>query len=101
MVPIPVIGVVRTARTSLEHTPVQAALNRAEPGRIEIDPRYGEGLDGLEGFGFAWLLTSPRWNSQASTSRQPAPRRCSTRLPTRPAGRHSWHISSVRPQPRR
>jgi tRNA-Thr(GGU) m(6)t(6)A37 methyltransferase TsaA len=52
-----VIGVVRTARTFRQDTPVQAAINRAEHGRIEIEPRYEHGLDGLEGFGFAWLLT--------------------------------------------
>jgi tRNA (adenine37-N6)-methyltransferase len=56
-VPIPVIGVVRTARTSGPDTPVQAAINRSEHGRIEIEPRYEDGLDGLDGFGFAWLLT--------------------------------------------
>jgi tRNA-Thr(GGU) m(6)t(6)A37 methyltransferase TsaA len=56
-VPMPVIGVVRCGRTSLEHTPIQAALNRSEQGRIEIDPRYRDGLDGLERFAFAWLLT--------------------------------------------
>jgi tRNA-Thr(GGU) m(6)t(6)A37 methyltransferase TsaA len=56
-VPIPVIGVVRTDRTWREDTPIQAALNRTEEGRIEIDPRYQDGLDGLDGFGYAWLLT--------------------------------------------
>jgi tRNA (adenine37-N6)-methyltransferase len=54
---IATIGVVRTGKTSLEDTPIQAALNRAERGVIEIDAEYQEGLDGLEGFGFAWLIT--------------------------------------------
>jgi len=56
-VPVPAIGVVRTSRTSLEDTPIQAALNRREVGTIELDPRYQDGLDGLERFGYAWLIT--------------------------------------------
>jgi tRNA (adenine37-N6)-methyltransferase len=56
-VPLTIIGVVRTDRTTPETTPVQSALNRAEQGIIEIDPRYQEGLDGLEGFSYAWLLS--------------------------------------------
>jgi tRNA-Thr(GGU) m(6)t(6)A37 methyltransferase TsaA len=52
-----VIGIVRSGRSSTEDTPIQAALNRAERGTIEIDPRYQNGLDGLEGFGYAWLIT--------------------------------------------
>ncbi len=55
--PVPVIGVVRSNRTSLENTPIQAALNRTERGCVELDPRYADGLDGLEGFDYAWLLT--------------------------------------------
>jgi|SRR6266516_1931494 len=54
---VQVIGVVRTAHAELVTTPIQAGLNRAERGTIEIDARYREGLDGLEGFGYAWLLT--------------------------------------------
>jgi len=56
-VPFTVIGVVRTSRTQSEHTPVQAALNRDEEGVIEIDDRFVDGLDGLEAFDYAWLLT--------------------------------------------
>jgi tRNA (adenine37-N6)-methyltransferase len=55
--PFPVIGVVRSNRSSLENTPIQAALNRSERGFAELDPRYADGLDGLEGFDYAWLLT--------------------------------------------
>jgi tRNA-Thr(GGU) m(6)t(6)A37 methyltransferase TsaA len=55
--PLPAIGVVRTARTELEHTPVQAAANRAEEGTIELDERFAEGLAGLTGFDYAWLLS--------------------------------------------
>jgi tRNA-Thr(GGU) m(6)t(6)A37 methyltransferase TsaA len=48
---------VRCPPRSVGDTPIQAALNRSEHATIEIDPRYQDGLDGLEGFGFAWLLT--------------------------------------------
>jgi tRNA-Thr(GGU) m(6)t(6)A37 methyltransferase TsaA len=52
-----VIGVVHTARTTTETTPVQAALNRAELGTIEIFDDFAEGLAGLAGFDYAWLLS--------------------------------------------
>jgi tRNA-Thr(GGU) m(6)t(6)A37 methyltransferase TsaA len=55
--PLPAIGVVRSGRLTTESTLVQAALNRGESGRIEIHPEYVEGLAGLEGFDYAWLLT--------------------------------------------
>ena len=51
------IGVVRTSRTELAATPIQSSLNRAEHGTIEIDGRYAEGLAGLAGFDYAWMLT--------------------------------------------
>lgn len=56
-VPLAVIGVVRSAHTEPETTPIQAALNRAGRGTIEIAEPYREGLAGLDGFGYAWLLT--------------------------------------------
>lgn len=56
-VPLPVIGVVRTGYTEREATPIQAALNRARHGTVEIAEAYAEGLDGLQDFGYAWLLT--------------------------------------------
>src|ERR1022692_626484 len=56
-VPLHVIGVVRTTHTALEATPIQAALNRAEHGTIEVDEAYRDGLDGLDDFEYAWLLT--------------------------------------------
>jgi len=51
------IGVVRTRYTELESTPIQAGLNRGEQATIEFDSAYTEGLDGLAGFDYAWLLT--------------------------------------------
>jgi tRNA-Thr(GGU) m(6)t(6)A37 methyltransferase TsaA len=56
-VPLPVIGVVRTSHTQLETTPIQASINRSERGSVEIADPYREGLQGLEGFDYAWLLT--------------------------------------------
>jgi tRNA-Thr(GGU) m(6)t(6)A37 methyltransferase TsaA len=53
---LPVIGVVRTSHQELATTPIQAGLNRAEHGTIEIAEPYRDGLDGLAGFDYAWLL---------------------------------------------
>ena len=57
IVPVPVIGVVRTVHTELESTPIQASLNRAEHGSVEIAEPYREGLEGLADFDYAWLHT--------------------------------------------
>lgn len=54
---LPAIGFVRTARAELERTPVQAAANRGEEGLLEIEEAYAEGLAGLAGFDYAWLLS--------------------------------------------
>ena len=56
-VPMPVIGVVRTSHTDTESTPIQASLSPAERGTLEIAAPYRDGLDGLPGFDYAWLLT--------------------------------------------
>jgi tRNA (adenine37-N6)-methyltransferase len=62
-VPVPqrpglqVIGVVRTGRSDLDHTPVQSALNAQEMGTVELDDRFAAALEGLEGFDYAWLLS--------------------------------------------
>jgi tRNA (adenine37-N6)-methyltransferase len=53
---LPVIGVVRTRYDDLDTTPIQAGLNRSEQGTIEIGEPYQDGLDGLSGFDYAWLL---------------------------------------------
>jgi tRNA (adenine37-N6)-methyltransferase len=55
--PLDVIGVVRTRRTTPESTPVQAALNRQEHGTVDIFEPFAEGLSGLEGFDYAWLVS--------------------------------------------
>jgi tRNA (adenine37-N6)-methyltransferase len=56
-VPLPVIGVVRTGHPDPAGTPIQAGLNRAERGTLEIAEPYRDGLDGLQGFSHAWLLS--------------------------------------------
>ena len=54
---LPVIGVARTSYQELETTPIQAGLNRAGRGVVEIAEPYRDGLDGLAGFDYAWLLS--------------------------------------------
>ena len=49
---LPVIGVVRTSHQELETTPIQAGLNRAGHGTIEIAEPYRDGLDGLAEFDY-------------------------------------------------
>jgi tRNA (adenine37-N6)-methyltransferase len=55
--PVRRIGIVRSGRTKPETTPIQASLNRDEHGIIDIDRDYRDGLDGLAGFDYAWLIT--------------------------------------------
>jgi tRNA-Thr(GGU) m(6)t(6)A37 methyltransferase TsaA len=52
-----VIGVVRSARTDPAYTPVQSSLNPDEDAAVHIDAAFADGLDGLDGFDYAWLLT--------------------------------------------
>ena len=56
-VPLPVIGVIRSQYTDTERTPIQARLNPAAAAAVELHPQYADGLDGLAGFDYAWLLT--------------------------------------------
>jgi tRNA-Thr(GGU) m(6)t(6)A37 methyltransferase TsaA len=55
--PLPVMGIVRSAYTETEHTPVQSSLNREAQAVVEIADAYRDGLDGLAGFDYGWLLT--------------------------------------------
>lgn len=68
--PLPMIGTVRTCRTDTESTPIQAGLNRTETGVVDILPPYVEGLLGLDGFDFAWLLC---WLHDRDETAPPAP----------------------------
>lgn len=53
MLPLPVIGVIRTSHQERERTPLQAGLNQAERATVEIAAPYRDGLDGLDGFDYA------------------------------------------------
>ena len=66
---LPVIGFVRTSHTQPENTPIQAGINRGEQGTIEITAPFQEGLEGLEDFDYAWLLT---WLHAPAASAGPA-----------------------------
>jgi tRNA-Thr(GGU) m(6)t(6)A37 methyltransferase TsaA len=57
IVALPVIGIVRSRYAQPEQTPIQSSLNRGEQAVIEVADEYDEGLDGLAGFDYAWLLT--------------------------------------------
>jgi tRNA-Thr(GGU) m(6)t(6)A37 methyltransferase TsaA len=70
--PLPVIGVIRTRHTERERTPLQASLNRAEHATVEIAEPYRDGLDGLDGFDYAWLLT---WLHRSAAEAGPVPLR--------------------------
>ena len=66
------IGVVHSTHSSLASTPIQSSLNRAEHASIEIDGRYADGLSGLSGFDYAWMLT---WLHAPGEPPAPAPLR--------------------------
>ena len=70
-VPLRVIGFVRCRHTELENTPIQAGVNRAEHGVIDVEPEFADGLGGLAGFDCAWMLT---WLHRQGAARY---RRCS------------------------
>ena len=55
--PLPPIGVVRSPYRRTEEAPVQARLNPAVDGVVELEPAYAAGLADLDGFDFVWLLT--------------------------------------------
>ena len=70
--PLEIIGIVRTGRATRESTPVQAALNRAEHGTLEVAERYADGLADLDGFDYAWLLS---WLDRHDARDEPPPMR--------------------------
>jgi tRNA (adenine37-N6)-methyltransferase len=51
------IGHVRTAYADLSDTPIQARLNRDARGTVVVDPEFAAGLEGLDGFDYAWILS--------------------------------------------
>lgn len=56
---LPVLGVVRTGHQQPQTTPIQAGLNRAEHGTVEIAQPFQDGVAGFADSGYAWLLTWP------------------------------------------
>ena len=51
------IGVVHSPHSSTERTPIQPRFARGLSGTAEIEPRFSEGLQDLEGFSHLWLVT--------------------------------------------
>jgi tRNA (adenine37-N6)-methyltransferase len=47
-------------------------LNRAERGTLEVAEQHADGLDGLDGFDYAWLLS---WLDDHDTADEPPPLR--------------------------
>jgi tRNA-Thr(GGU) m(6)t(6)A37 methyltransferase TsaA len=66
--PVSIIGVVRSSRFEPADTPVQAALNPDERAILELDPAYRDGLLGLDGFDYAWLIS---WLGQGGEPASP------------------------------
>jgi tRNA-Thr(GGU) m(6)t(6)A37 methyltransferase TsaA len=57
VLPLRAIGVVRTPYSRREDTPLQPVFDRETVGRVQLDERYADALDGLDEFTHAWLLT--------------------------------------------
>ena len=60
------IGVIRTPHHQGEQTPIQPVFARGIEGRVEVLPRYADGLRDLEGFSHVWLIY---WLHKASAPR--------------------------------
>ena len=50
-----VIGVIHSPFTDQKRTPIQSVFSSAR-GRVEVFPQYSEGLEGLDGFSYIYLL---------------------------------------------
>jgi tRNA (adenine37-N6)-methyltransferase len=75
------IGVVRSPRHELAHTPVQSTLNPDEMGTVELEPAYAEGLDSLAEFDYAWLIC---WLDRSDRTLPPPMRQVPFLLRSRP-----------------
>lgn len=51
------IGYVASSYATADGVPSQSTENTAESGRVVVDERYRDGLDGLDAFAYVWLLT--------------------------------------------
>jgi tRNA-Thr(GGU) m(6)t(6)A37 methyltransferase TsaA len=50
------IGVIHSDHAAAKETPIQPVFAAGMPGRIDLDPKYEEGLQGLSGFSHLILL---------------------------------------------
>jgi tRNA-Thr(GGU) m(6)t(6)A37 methyltransferase TsaA len=50
------IGTIHSGHTDPEATPIQPAYARGERGRVEVLPRYADGLRDLDGFSHLYLI---------------------------------------------
>lgn len=55
--PLRAIGVVRTPYADRTDAALQPVFAPDIEGEVQLDPRYVDALDGLEGFSHVWLLT--------------------------------------------
>ncbi len=62
------IGHVETGYPRPEVTPPQATENYGEPGRVVLDERFADGLDGLAQSRYVWLLTWLHAQDDADTA---------------------------------
>lgn len=83
------IGVIRSPFTEAAGTPIQPATAGAAQGRVEVLPRYTEGLRDLDGFDRIWLVfffdRAGPWQPVVQPYRDTTPRGLfATRAPSRP-----------------
>lgn len=60
------IGIIHTPHTRAEETPIQPSYAQGVGGRVEVFPKYAEGLRDLEGFSHLCLIY---WFHKASSPR--------------------------------
>jgi tRNA-Thr(GGU) m(6)t(6)A37 methyltransferase TsaA len=82
--PLTVIGVVRSDRATPDTTPVQSSLNRHEEGSVEVAEPYVDGLTGLDGFDYLWLVT---WLGRPDSAVSATPPMVQVPFLLRPQGR--------------
>jgi tRNA-Thr(GGU) m(6)t(6)A37 methyltransferase TsaA len=87
-----VIGVVSCARIERADTPVQAALNPEERATVVVHEPFVEGLDGLAGFDYAWLLTWLGDEDRPEDRRETGPVAALRQVPFLLAGREAREL---------
>ena len=61
------IGSIRTGFTRAAGTPIQSAFARDARGEVVVDERYGDALDGIDGFERLWVIY---WMDRAGPFRE-------------------------------